>query len=177
VGDTLWVDLDGTLILQDSSLECIKKYVKLNGLRETLFLIKECKFRKFQIKDTISNRIDLSSISWRKDSNLEQYLQKRFDEGDQINLITAAPKKIAHFFAQQHLFTKVYFSTASNTMKGIRKIQIIQTNSRTNNFYFGNSFADIIIWKHLGVANISKQNKKMRIALFLIARDTKVKLF
>lgn len=178
MASNLWIDLDKTLIKQDSSMTCLKRLRRDLGVLQLLEIIIRHKFNRFNIKSEVADRVNLTSINWIYDENLLEFLENRFIEGFQINLITASSETIAKFFAETLPFiSEVYFSTNTLDMRGSAKYQVMKSKSYGDFEYFGNSLSDIKVWERIGHANISKSNFRVRIALFIMKKNLTIDLF
>ena len=173
-----WVDLDGTLIKQDSTLMCLYQYWTQKGTLCVLSLLMEHRFNRFKIKSQISKELDLDEIKWDFDLKLVQLLEESSGKGCRIYLVTASSEEVANYFLSRFaFFSAAFFSTGSKSMKGLAKYELMREKSRHNFFYFGDAIIDLRVWRKIGHANISRKNIKLRILIRLQTKKVTVSLF
>lgn len=158
----IWVDLDRTLIKQDSTWTCLRGFRKDSGLFQIILLILQCRFHRFEFKSKLCEKVALESFKWNFDENLIYELKLQHEKSAQIHLITGATETVARFFGKKFPFvTEIHFSSKNLKMKGLAKYRFMQRASYGSFDYYGDSRHDLKIWNAIGRANFSKSNLKV----------------
>ena len=158
----IWVDLDRTLIKQDSTWTCLRGFRKDSGLFQLILLVLQCRFHRFEFKSKLCERVALESLKWNFDENLISELKLHHRKGAKIHLITGATETAARFFGKTLPFvSEIYFSSKDLKMKGLAKYHLMQKNSYGSLDYYGDSRHDLQIWNAIGRAHFSKSNLKV----------------
>lgn len=144
----LFVDLDGTLIKSDLSVESLLCLLKRNPLYLIvlpLWLIKGLA----HLKQKIAERVDLETSRLAANEEFMAYLKQQKERGRSLTLISASNQKYVDAVASDFaLFTESIGSSASDNMKGRHKLNRIKELTGEKPFaYAGNSAADIPLWQ------------------------------
>ncbi|MDA0689752.1 MAG: haloacid dehalogenase-like hydrolase, partial [Proteobacteria bacterium] len=144
----LFVDLDGTLIKSDLSVEsllCLLKRNPLYMLVLPLWLLKGLA----HLKQKIAERVDLDTSRLIVNEEFMAYLRQQKERGRSLTLISASNQKyVDAVAAQSGLFTRSIGSSDSDNLKGRHKLARIEELTGKQAFaYAGNSAADIPLWQ------------------------------
>jgi 4-hydroxybenzoate polyprenyltransferase/phosphoserine phosphatase len=144
----LFVDLDGTLIKSDLSVEsllCLLKRNPLYMLVLPLWLLKGLA----HLKQKIAERVDLDTSRLAVNEEFMAYLRQQKERGRSLTLISASNQKyVDAVAAQSGLFTRSIGSSDSDNLKGRHKLARIEELTGKQAFaYAGNSAADIPLWQ------------------------------
>lgn len=141
----LAVDLDRTLIKQDSTLMCLRVMLRKN-LKQTVFLF--FKLSKSEFKNFIIENTNISELKWKYNLKIKIFLQSSHANGVSIFLVTGAPDKIASAIVDDlGIFTGYYCSSDKTVLKFEKKAQLlIEIFGKENFDYIGDSFRDKQIW-------------------------------
>jgi len=148
----VYVDLDGTLSPSDILLECCLLLLKKNILYAFPML-----WWAFQgawvFKTEITRRVDPDLAFLPIDPVVLERLNQLKSAGHVLVLASASVHRDVHKVAARlGLFDRVIASETSN-LKGHRKLQAIQADSQGQPFlYFGDSAADVPVWKQAAEA-------------------------
>jgi 4-hydroxybenzoate polyprenyltransferase len=143
----LVVDLDGTLTFTDTLVESV-----LILLRRQPWRLLQLPFwllagrAHFKEKVSALVELDVSGLPWRSD--FVAWLVDQREGGRRIVLATAANGRVAGAVSQHlSLFDDVLASSATNNLKGARKLKAIQALVGNCFAYAGDSTADVPIWR------------------------------
>ena len=156
----LVVDLDGTLLRTDLSLESALRLIKQKpwlALMIPLWLFKGRAFLKRRVFE--SARIDVSLLPLNE--ALLAWLKEEKARGRRLILATASDYNQARALAEPlGLFDTVMGSDGQRNLKGQNKLQTIVEECGEPFDYVGNSRADLDIWRkcrHAVLANASRR--------------------
>ncbi len=144
----LFVDLDGTLIKSDLSVESLLLLLKRNPLY--LFVLPLWLMKGLaHLKSRIAERIDLDTSRMALNQDFAAYLRQQKERGRSLTLISASNQKYVDAVASESdLFTESIGSSDSYNMKGRHKLAHIEARLGKEPFaYAGNSAADIPLWQ------------------------------
>lgn len=175
---SLWVDLDRTLIKQDSTWTCLKRFRRDNGWFSLILLVLKCRFNRFEFKSKLCESVALESLIWNFDQDLIAELEIQHGKGAQIHLITGATETVARFFGKKFPFVyDIHFSSKDLNMKGLAKYQLMQGKSFGSFDYYGDSRHDIQIWEAIGRAHFSKSNLKIYLYYKFLRKSVEINRF
>ena len=160
--NTLYVDLDGTLINTNLLLESFLRLMSKNVFY--VFLIPGWLLKgKENLKHQIAKRVDLKIDLLPYNKELLAYLATQKDEGRNLVLISASINKYVEQIAKHiGLFDSSHGSTPNENLKGSNKLKKIREISGQSSFgYAGNEHADLVIWSHAKEAVVVNGSKKM----------------
>lgn len=143
----VYVDLDGTLSPSDLLLEACLQLVRLRFLSVFLLIAWALK-GAWYFKSRLANAIQPDTELLPLRPELLDELVSLKDKGHRIVLATASVESwVSPLAARIGLFDSVIASSSSN-LKGERKLSAILADSAGQPFvYFGDSAADIPVWK------------------------------
>jgi len=145
----LFVDMDGTLVRNDTLLEGLLEYLKHNPLRVCLVLIWVLRGKNF-FKNAISIRQRLEPGQLAYNPDFFTYLTKEKASGRQLILVTGAPQVYAQSVGEHFgIFSEIHGSTDLFDLTGTRKLTYIRKliGAETPFDYAGNSWVDLAVWK------------------------------
>ena len=158
------VDLDGTLTPVDTLHEAIVRYL-LRGhviafLNMCIWLLKGKPFFKNQM--ALLQPIDLSLIPWNDD--VIAYIRDQKKNGRTIILCTASnqlvAKKVCDYFKE---FDAAFGSNSTHNLNGVNKRNFLDQKFGKGNYeYIGNSYSDLLVWKHSSFAVIKSTNRSLQ---------------
>lgn len=145
----LCVDLDGTIIQEDITIELIKTIInnhKRNIFRLFLSIIKSRSYLKHSIRDYISVNL-IKSLNFNK--NLISILKEEKTKGRKIILVTGAnynvAKEISNYLG---IFDEVIASNIALNLISRAKAEVLCSTFGYNKFlYIGNSYNDLEVFK------------------------------
>ena len=144
----LVVDVDGTLLRTDLLHESVFALLRVNALYIFLLPIWLLK-GKAHLKQMIADRVEMSAelLPYRED--FLAWLRTERKAGRELLLATASNVRFARAIADYlGLFSGVLGSTATENLKGERKLEHIRARLGDRSFaYAGNSAADLPIWE------------------------------
>jgi len=143
----LCVDLDGTLVRGDLSVESLLSLLKKSP--GSVFLVPWWLLKgKAYLKQRVALSTDLDAASLPYHEELLQYLREESRNGRPLYLATAADKRIARSVAQHlRLFEGVFASDGRRNLAGKNKADALRSQFGENNFaYAGNAMIDRDVW-------------------------------
>jgi len=142
----LIVDLDGTLIKNDTLIESIVK--SINKKFVNLFLIIIFFFNKKKLKIFLNDyKLDINEIYYNK--KVIDIIDQNFGEREIILCTGSSNAQSQVVFNSFKKFDKFYSSSKKINLVGKSKSNFLIEKFGKNNFdYIGNSFADIHVWKN-----------------------------
>ena len=169
----LCIDLDGTLIKEDVTLEALKIYIKRNFFN-VLTVFCGIFYGRAYLKHMLAQRVDLDvkSLSYRVE--LLAFIREKKRGGCEIFLATACNQiyanKIANYLG---VFDGVFASTVQVNLRAKAKSRALVTQFGEGKFdYAGNSCDDIPVWdksaRCILVAPTRSVIKKMREREYLL---------
>ncbi|MCD6046856.1 MAG: hypothetical protein K0S08_503 [Gammaproteobacteria bacterium] len=146
----LFVDLDGTLLFNDSLQEVFWRLLLKHpwyAINAVFLLLTQ---GRAAFKAFIANHVPLQSIQWAINPAVVQLLKAEKSRGRKIILLTASNEKIArHIVEPLNLFDHIEASSENRNFKGGEKLSWIRTRYPGEEFlYAGNSQDDLILWRH-----------------------------
>lgn len=144
----LFVDLDGTLLFNDSVQEVFWRLVFTKPWHAIIAVYILLSKGRAPFKDYIAKHVKLSGIQWPINPDVLKLLNAEKSRGRKIILLTASNEKIAKAIAAPlEIFDKIVGSTSSRNFKGGEKLSWINSNFHAEPFmYAGNSTDDFILW-------------------------------
>jgi hypothetical protein len=145
----LCVDLDGTLIRGNLLWECVVALLK-NRPGSLLFLpfwlLRGPAFLKRQLADRV--KLDPSRLLYRQ--RVLDLLRQEKATGRRLVLVTAADGDLARSVTDHlGLFDEIHGSDGQRNLKGATKAAFLIEQFGTSGFdYFGDSAADLKVWRH-----------------------------
>lgn len=158
------VDLDRTLISQDSTLLCLMQLLKKNPW-ETLskgLIGPKKKFKEFLIANA-----ELDEIDWKYNEGVKNYIENSFKRGHQVFLFTGAPERVArHFVRDLPIFSGFYSSDSQVRLKFQEKARLANDIFGIRNYdYIADSFRDRHVWKYANICLAPKTRFLLRVIL------------
>lgn len=170
------VDLDGTLINTDLSVDAAKKFVRkniFNVFRLTFWFFKGIQYLKCKVAE--ETEIDVSILPYN--SGFLSYLNKRKSEGCQVYLATGSTKKYAKQVADHlQIFDGVFASDTEVNFIGKNKAaKLVEVFQEGGFDYAGNSMDDIPVWmkanKKILVSPTPKVLKAMELIPYILFKN------
>jgi hypothetical protein len=152
--ETLCVDLDGTLIVGDSTKTLIKIQISKSP-KFMLSLLRSSFTGRHTFKEKLAQASSLKDVDWKLNERLIDFLERAHNNGSKIYLVTGSSETVAAFFYERyHFFDGCFSSTKVLSLKGRKKAQhlSIQFPDKTP-IYFGDALKDVWVWRrfHSGV--------------------------
>ena len=146
--ETLFVDLDDTLVACDTLIESILIFIKNNPIK-TIYLFYWLLKGKAFFKDRIEKNVSLNGATLPYNNEVLDYVRAERSKGRKIVLATAANYRIADSISKYlALFDDVIASDSKINLKGENKLHAIRKYVGNEGFdYIGDSNADIPIFK------------------------------
>jgi 4-hydroxybenzoate polyprenyltransferase/phosphoserine phosphatase len=146
----LFVDLDGTLLFNDSLQETFWRLLLKNPWCAITAIFILFSQGRSAFKAFIANHLPLQSIQWAINPAVVQLLKTEKNRGRKIILLTASNEKIARAIAEPlNLFDHIEASSEKRNFKGGEKLSWIRTRYPGEEFlYAGNSRDDFVLWRH-----------------------------
>ena len=170
------VDLDGTLIDTDLSIDAAKKFVRkdiFNVFRLAFWFFKGIQYLKYKVAE--ETEIDVLTLPYN--SGFLSYLNKRKSEGCQIYLATGSAEKYAKQVADHlQIFDGVFASDTEVNLIGKNKAaKLVEIFQKGEFDYAGNSMDDIPVWmkanKKILVSPTPKVLKAMKSIPYILFKD------
>lgn len=151
------VDLDGTLINTDLSIDAAKKFVEknvFNVFRLVFWYFKGIQYLKCKVAE--ETEVDVSVLPYN--FSFLSYLTHKKSDGCKIYLATGATEKYANQVADYlKIFDGVFASNQEINLIGKNKAEKLAESFQENGFdYAGNSMDDVSVWM--------KANKKILVS-------------
>ena len=151
------VDLDGTLISTDLSMDAAKKFVRknvFNIFRLAVWYFKGIQYLKYRVAEEVE--LDPSILPYN--FSFLSYLTLKKSDGCKIYLATGATEKYANQVADYlKIFDGVFASNQEINLIGKNKAEKLAESFQENGFdYAGNSMDDVSVWM--------KANKKILVS-------------
>lgn len=141
------VDLDGTLILNNSSITTLKKYIQNEPLG--IFLIPFWWIRgNAFVKRELAKRVPLLSSDFQYNDDLIDALKKEKKKGRKLILATGADQIVAEKVIEElDLFDDVVASDGNENKVSFKKAEHLNKLFGNKNYvYVGNSTQDYAVW-------------------------------
>ena len=147
VEKVICVDLDGTLINTDLSIEAAKKFVRnnvFNVFRLFFLYFKGVQYLKYKVAEEVD--VEVSKLPYNL--SFLSYLTRKKSEGCKIYLATGATKKYAEQIAHHlKIFDGVFASDQKINLIGKNKADKLSKAFQKSGFdYAGNSIDDVPVW-------------------------------
>ena len=161
----LFVDLDGTLVATDTTVECCFRLVRRNAayaLRLPLWLLRGIAHLKRRVADRVPLQPD--HLPYHRD--VVAFLKREHESGRRLILATAADQRYARAVAG-HLgcFEQAVGSDGVIDLSGPRKLAKLQEMSGGGPFdYAGDDLADLAIFPHARRAIVANPVPPVRLA-------------
>lgn len=165
-GRVICVDLDGTLISADLSIEAAKKFVRKNVFN--VFRLIFWYFRGIQyLKYKVAEEIELDPSTLPYNFSFLSYLTLKKSDGCEIYLATGATEKYANQIADHlKVFDGVFASDREINLIGKNKATKLAEAFQKNGFdYAGNSMDDIPVWMKANKKILVSSTPKVREAM------------
>lgn len=141
------VDLDGTLIKNDVTIEAIKQFIaeKFWNIFKIIFWLF---FGRAYLKRKLSDNIDIDVSNLEYNKQLLDFIIVKKNEGHQIFLATACDRVYADKIADSlKIFDGVFASDGVNNLRSKSKAQALVIVFGERGFiYAGNSKDDVEVW-------------------------------
>ena len=170
------VDLDGTLISTDLSVDAAKKFIRQNVFgvfRLVVWYFKGIQYLKYRVAE--ETEIDVSNLPYN--FSFLSYLTLKKSEGCRIYLATGANEKYAKQVADHlQIFDGVFASDQEVNLIGKNKAAKLVEEFQEGGFdYAGNSVDDIPVWmqanKKILVSPTPRVLNKMKSISYTLFRD------
>ena len=164
-GIPLFVDLDGTLVATDTSVEACFRLVRRNisyALRLLVWILRGRAYLKRRVSELVPLQPEL--LPYRRDTL--SFLRAEHDAGRRLILATAGDETYAHAVAD-HLgcFERGIGSDGVTDLAGRRKLEKMQAVTGGGPFdYAGDDLEDLAIFPHARRAVISHPVPEVRLA-------------
>jgi len=141
------VDLDGTLIDTDLSIDAAKKFVRknfVNVFRLAVWCFRGIQYLKYRVAE--ETEIDVSNLPYN--SSFLSYLTLKRSEGCKIYLATGSTRKYANQIADHlQIFDGVFASDQEVNLIGKNKAaKLVEVFQKGGFDYAGNSMDDVPVW-------------------------------
>lgn len=145
----LCVDLDGTLIYEDTTWLSVKKFVKSTPLRYLFLLAWLLKGRAY-LKQKLATYVTLEKHEWTIDPIVLNFINKEKAQGRTVYLVTATDEKVARQVAETlSCFEGILASNGHINLRADAKAQALIDRFGNRKFsYIGNSQDDFKVWDH-----------------------------
>lgn len=167
----LCVDLDGTLILCDSTRVLLRLQIR-NNLASLPSLILSSFMGRHAFKEKLSLTSRLTDADWKLNESLISFLDDAKRNGSEIYLVTGSSETIAEYFYEKvGIFTGYFSSKKDMSLKGRKKAQFLsELFPNTPLIYFGDALKDVWVWREFqsGVIVQKSKFKKNLISLVCI---------
>jgi len=150
----LFVDLDGTLLLNDSVQEVFWRLLLQHPWLACIALWQLITQGKTAFKHFMAQHVLLHTAKWPLNPEVVEYLKKQKASGRTIILLTASHESIAKkIVTPLNIFDQIVGSTATLNFKGQEKLAWIRKHFPEQAFdYAGNGPDDYILWQHCDTA-------------------------
>ncbi len=151
----LCVDLDGTLIREDTATLATKKLIKqspLSSLLLPLWLLKGLAF----LKQQVAKRVELEPCQLTYNEKFLQWIKAECGKGREIILVTATDAKFAHAVADYlGIFSVVLASDGKINLRSANKEAALNQRYGKGQYdYAGNDTPDLAVWRSVHKAII-----------------------
>lgn len=152
----LAVDLDGSLVKQDTSWLLAKQFAARGPLSCAQLAVWFLAGARPHLKAKLCEREALNVSSLLVHATLLDYLREQKQKGRRLVLATGTNEKIANQVADHFgLFEAVFASDAVTNLTGVHKAQRLCKEFGDKGFsYVGNTWIDLHVWKHASSAVI-----------------------
>ena len=174
----IFVDLDRTLIKQDSTMECLRQVLKSKSVSDIIKIVISSRLNLAKIKNEVIRNSNISSIAWSYNFNLLRHLEDLRTSGRKIYLITASSTHVAkYFFENLDIFEAMFCSSDGKKLKGSAKYEKMSSKFGKDFEYYGDSIHDLRVWIFTKKAHISRENYKIKFLIRLFFPWIRINLF
>ncbi|HVT62974.1 MAG TPA: haloacid dehalogenase-like hydrolase [Legionellaceae bacterium] len=161
----LCVDLDGTLILTDTTLEATLGFIRAHPWQIWKLLWWLCKGRAY-LKQQLGKHVILEPSLLPYHPSFLQWLKAQKAQGTRLVLATATDQRFAQAVARYlGIFDDVFASDGKQNLRAHKKAAVLTQRYGYQGYdYAGNSRDDLEVWKearHAILVNSSQQVKYM----------------
>ena len=158
----LCVDLDGTLIANDTTWAAVRLFVRQHRWQIPLLLAWLLRGRAY-LKQQLAGRVQLDVTSLPYNHAVLQLIEAYKEQGNPIYLVTATDQQVAQqVCAHLNLFTDCYASDGVCNLRHKAKAALLCKTFGTHNFiYVGNSRDDLTVWKQAHSAIVVSNSKRL----------------
>ena len=144
----LCVDLDGTLIANDTTWTALRLFVRQHRW-QILWLLAWLLRGRAYFKQQLASRVQLDAARLPYNRAVLQLIETYREQGSPIYLVTASDKCIAQqVCAYLNFFTDCYASDGVRNLRHKAKATLLCKIFGTHNFiYVGNSRDDLAVWR------------------------------
>ena len=146
------VDLDGTLLLQETHLSILISFARQSLPNIFRALLWACTQGPASTKRRITQEVNLKALmkKWTFNRRLLDQLTQERRQGSALALVTGAPPEVASLIAGQlGFFDYVLSSDATCNLVGAEKARhLVRLFGEKKFVYVGNSTKDIAVWRH-----------------------------
>ncbi|MDM0045925.1 UbiA family prenyltransferase [Variovorax dokdonensis] len=160
--NTLYVDLDGSLIATDLLHESTLKLLRVSP-RSLLDLPKWLMQGKARLKREIASRVDIDVTTLPYRNEVVQFVRDAKASGRRTVLVTASDRQFAQGVAQHlGLFDDVIASDGLANISGARKLQAINADAEGQAFcYLGDHAVDLDVWRGADSAAVVSRSSSL----------------
>jgi 4-hydroxybenzoate polyprenyltransferase/phosphoserine phosphatase len=146
---TLYVDLDGTLIATDLLIEGALRLLRRSPASCLSMLAWLLFGGKARLKAEIAKRVDFAPASLPYHGEFLAWLRTEWQEGRDIVLASASPRRYVEQIAQHlGMFSAVLSSDDKLNLRGSNKLDAIRVHCADQPFeYAGNAHPDLSVWR------------------------------
>ncbi|MDR1551387.1 MAG: haloacid dehalogenase-like hydrolase [Holosporaceae bacterium] len=159
------VDLDGTLIKGDVTMEAVKSYWRRDWLLNPFRLLYWLFLGRAQFKQNLAERVELDVSRLHYHEGLLKFLLDRKKKGHKVFLVTASNESFAGKVADHiGIFDGVLASNVRVNLRAKAKAEALVTIFGEKGFiYAGNSNDDLHVWRRsAGCIMMSPTNKMLK---------------
>lgn len=158
----LCIDLDGTLIRNDTTWLATQKYLSQNPFRLISIVFWLLRGRAFY-KNQLAKRVLLDPAKLPYHKQLMEYLEAEKQKRRHIYLVTATDYQFARIIADHlDLFTDVYASDGKTNLRAAAKARwLVHKFGKKGFIYAGNSVDDLKVWQYSAEAIVCSQNNRL----------------
>ena len=158
----LCVDLDGTLIANDTTWASVHLFVRQHRWQIPLLLAWLLRGRTY-LKQQLAVRVQLDVASLLYNHAVLQLIETYREQGNPIYLVTATDQRVAQqVCAHLNFFTDCYASDGVRNLRHKAKAALLCKNFGTHNFiYVGNSRDDLAVWQQAHSAIVVSNSKRL----------------
>lgn len=167
------VDLDGTLILGDTTWMSCYLYVGFNPLK-LLQLVWWLLQGRAHLKHMLGQRVSIEPKNLQYRKSLLTYLKKLKAKGHHLYLVTATDIAFAKPIAEYvGLFEDVFASDGVTNLRAQAKAdKLVQTFGAQRFVYAGNSFDDLYVWQKSAWLIVCSNNVRLLVQIENLHKDT-----
>ena len=158
----LCVDLDGTLIANDTTWTLVRLFVRQHRWQIPLLLAWLLRGRAY-LKQQLAVCVQLDVASLPYNHSVLQLIETYREQGNPIYLVTATDQRVAQqVCAHLNFFTDCYASDGVCNLRHKAKAALLCKTFGTRNFiYVGNSRDDLAVWQQAHSAIVVSNSKRL----------------